>query len=130
MNATALAADLVRLANQRDLDGAVSLFHPQAELCFPRFAPRRVYRGATELTEFFAWVLESLPLQTFAADRIVGTETTAIVEMEIAATSRRGHDVDNVAAMVVDAEDGVITSVRLYVDTADLGRVLGLDIVA
>ncbi len=128
MTARELAADLLRLANERDLEGAQALFDPQAELCFPRFAPRRVFRGSAQLAEFFDWLVDALPQQTFATDRIAGTDTTAIVELEVAARSRTGHDVDNVAAMVVDVDGERITSVRLYVDTADLGRVLGLSV--
>jgi ketosteroid isomerase-like protein len=126
MNATRLASELIRCVNERDLAAATTLFAPHAELCFPRFAPRRVFRGASELTEFFDWITDTLPLQTFAVDRVVGTETSAVVEFEVAGTSARGHDFDNVGALVVDAEGGLIRSVRAYVDTADLGRILGL----
>ena len=126
MNATQLASELIRCVNERDLDTATRLFAPHAELCFPRFAPRRVFRGPAELSEFFDWITQTLPLQTFAVDRVVGTDTNAVVEFEVAGTSMRGHDFDNVGAMVVDAEDGLVRSVRVYVDTADLGRILGL----
>jgi ketosteroid isomerase-like protein len=128
MNATQLAADLVRCANERDVDAARALFSPHAELCFPRFTPRRVYRGDAELTEFFDWLTQMLPLQTFAVDRVVGTESTAVVEFEAAGTSAWGHEFDNVGAMVIDVADGLIASVRMYIDTADLGRILGLEV--
>jgi ketosteroid isomerase-like protein len=126
MNATQLAAELMRHVNERDLPGAAELFASHAEICFPRFAPRRVFRGEAGLAEFFDWMTQTLPLQTFAVDRVVGTDTTAVVEFEVAGTSVRGHDFDNIGAIVVDCLDGRITSVRIYVDTADLGRILGL----
>ena len=126
MNATQLASELIRCVNERDIDGAALLFAPHAELCFPRFAPRRVYRGVAELVEFFDWVTQAMPLQTFAVDRVVGTDASAVVEFEVAGTSLRGHDFDNIGAMVVDVDDGLIASVRVYVDTADLGRILGV----
>lgn len=121
-----LATELIRLVNERDVEAALALFHPRAELCFPRFAPRTVFRGGPELVEFFTWLRQNLPVQTMASDRIVATDTTATVEFETAGVSRRGHDFDNTGAMVIDVRDSLIEAVRVYVDTADLARILGV----
>src|SRR5207302_6530059 len=66
MTPRVLAAELIRLVNERDADAAEALFAPSAELLFPRFAPRTVYRGGRELREFFSWLGEVLPQQVFA----------------------------------------------------------------
>ena len=124
MTPAELATELLRLANLRDAEAAVDLFHPGAELHFPRFAPRRVFRGSPELQEFFAWLVETLPLSTFAADRITATPASATVEFETAGHSVAGHEFDNSGVLVIDADQGRITQVRVYLDTADLGRIL------
>jgi len=124
MTPQVLAAELVRLLNQQDVDGAAALFHPDAELCFPRFAPRTVYRGEPELREFVRWLSAALPLRTLAVDRIVATDRTAIIEFETAGTSIQGHDFDNTGVLVLDADAGRIAALRVYLDTADLARIL------
>lgn len=120
-----LSVELVRASNERNLDATLDLFAPSAEVCFPRHAPRRVFTGRAELGELFRWLVHAMPQQTIAVDRIVGTERSAIVEFEATGVSRWGRHFDNVGAMVIDAEDGRIVSARLYLDTADLGRILG-----
>lgn len=124
MTPTDLATELLRLANLRDTEAAVDLFVPGAELHFPRFAPRRVYRGDPQLQEFFAWVTGILPRSTFAADRITANADSAIVEFETAGVSAAGHEFDNSGALVIDTQDGRISAVRVYLDTADLARIL------
>jgi ketosteroid isomerase-like protein len=119
-----LAIQLVRLVNERDVDAALALFHPRAELCFPRFAPRTVFRGGPELLEFFAWLTENLPVQTMATDRVVATDSTATVEFETAGRSQNGHDFDSTGVLVIDAHLGLIEAIRVYLDTADLARIL------
>jgi ketosteroid isomerase-like protein len=119
-----LAAELIRLLNQGDVDAAADLFAPGAELCFPRYAPRPVFRGEPELREFVAWMGQALPVRTLAVDRITATDTTAIVEFETAGTSSRGHEFDNVGVLVIDVAGGRITALRVHLDTADLGRIL------
>ena len=121
-----LATELLRLANLRDAEAAAALFVPGAELHFPRFAPRRVYRGDPELQEFFAWLVEILPRSTFAAGRITATAASAIVEFETAGVSAAGHEFDNTGALVLDTEGGRICAVRVYLDTADLARILNV----
>jgi len=125
-----LAAELVRLLNEGNVDAAASLFHPDAELCFPRYAPRPVFRGEPELREFVTWLTQALPLQTLAVDRITATRSTAIVEFETAGTSRRGHDFDNVGVLVIDVAEGRISALRVHLDTADLARILEAPAVA
>jgi ketosteroid isomerase-like protein len=124
MTARDLAVELLRRANLRDVDAALELFHPRAELCFPRFAPRTVYRGGPELVEFFGWLTENLPVQTLAATRVTATDTSATIEFETMGRSQRGHDFDGTGVMIVDSRDGLIEAVRVYIDTADLARVL------
>lgn len=119
-----LALELLRCVNRRDAEGALALFAPHAELCFPAPAPRRVFRGGDELRQFFDWLTQALPLQTIAADRIHVGPRSATVEFETAGTSRRGHGFDNVGALVVDTDGSKIVSVRVYLDTADLARIL------
>ena len=119
-----LAIELMRRVNERDVDAALALFHPRAELCFPRFAPRTVYRGGPELLEFFAWLTENLPVHTVASDRVVATDTTVTVEFETAGTSQYGHDFDSIGVIVIDVRDSLIDAIRVYVDTADLARIL------
>lgn len=125
MTPTELAIELVRAANVRDLEAATDLFHPTAELCFPRFAPRPVFRGGSELAEFFAWLDEAMPRQVIAVDRVSASGDAATVEFEITGTSSRGTHFDSVGVLVIDTREGRISSVRCYVDTADLGRILG-----
>lgn len=124
MTPTELATELLRLANLRDVEAAVDLFVPGAELHFPRYAPRRVYRGDPELQEFFAWLSGILPRSTFAADRITASPTSAVVEFETTGVSAAGHAFDSSGALVLDTEDGRICAVRVYPDTADLARIL------
>jgi ketosteroid isomerase-like protein len=130
MNPQSLAIELVRVLNQGDADTALHLFLPDAEVCFPRFAPRSVFRGDGELRELFAWLTARLPVQTLAVDRVSATETTALVEFEITGVSDTGHEFDNVGALVVDTEQGRIARLRCYIDTADLGRILAQPIAA
>jgi ketosteroid isomerase-like protein len=125
-----LAAQLVRLLNQGDVDGAAALFHADAELCFPRFAPRPVFRGEPELREFVAWLSQVLPRHTLAVDRITSTPSTAVVEFETAGASLHGHEFDNVGVLVVDVADGRICALRVHLDTADLARILAEPAVA
>jgi len=124
MTPRVLAAELIRFVNERDADGAEALFAPSAELLFPRFAPRTVYRGGRELREFFSWLGEVLPQQVFAAARIVADHRSATVEFETAGVSRKGHDFDGSGALVIDVAAGLIAGIRVYIDTADLGRIL------
>lgn len=119
-----LAAELVRLINQGDVDGAAALFAPDAELVFPRYAPRTVYRGERELRDFVGWLGEALPRRTLAVDRITATDRGATVEFETAGTSSQGHAFDNTGVLVVDAAGGRICALRVYLDTADLARIL------
>jgi|SRR5947209_11588477 len=119
-----LAAELVRLLNQGDVDGAAALFAPDAELFFPRFSPRTVYRGDRELREFVRWLSEALPRRTLAVDRITATDGGATVEFETAGTSSQGHDFDNSGVVVIDVAAGRICALRVYLDTADLARIL------
>src|SRR5437588_8076972 len=79
-----LAIQLLRLINERDPQSAITLFAPEAELCFPRHAPRSVYRGSVELREFFDWLVANLPMQTVAADRVHESANSATVEFETA----------------------------------------------
>jgi len=119
-----LAAELVRLLNEGDVDGAAGLFAPDAELFFPRFAPRTVYRGDRELRDFVGWLSEALPQRTLAVDRVTATERGATVEFETAGTSSQGHEFDNSGVIVLDVAAGRICALRVYLDTADLGRIL------
>lgn len=119
-----LAAELVRRLNQGDVDGAAALFAPDAELCFPRFAPRAVYRGEAQLREFVRWLSEALPRRTLAAGRITATDGGATLEFETAGTSSQGHAFDNSGCVVLDVAAGRICALRVYLDTADLGRIL------
>lgn len=119
-----LAAELVRRLNERDVDTAAALFHPDAELWFPRCAPRTLFRGEPQLREFVAWLTDALPTQTVAVDRITATDTTATVEFETAGRSRAGRDFDNVGVFVLDVADGRIRALRVHLDTADLARIL------
>jgi ketosteroid isomerase-like protein len=130
MNPHSLAIELVRVINQRDPDTALHLFLPDAEVCFPRFAPRSVFRGDAELRELFDWLTARLPVQTIAVDRVTPMETTALVEFEITGVSDTGNEFDNVGALVIDSEQGRIARLRVYIDTADLGRVLAKPIAA
>lgn len=124
MNPHELAVELIRRLNERDIDGAVALFATHAEVCFPRFSPRAVYRGDAGLRELFEWLTGALPVQTFAVDRISGSRDTVTVEFEAAGESRLGHGFDSTGALVLDIDDGLIRAIRVYVDTADLGRIL------
>ncbi|HZS14772.1 MAG TPA: nuclear transport factor 2 family protein [Candidatus Dormibacteraeota bacterium] len=119
-----LAAQLVRCLNQGDVDAAASLFVPDAELVFPRYAPRAVYRGVGQLREFVRWLGEALPRRTLAVGRVTATERSATVEFETAGVSRQGHDFDNTGVLVLDVAAGRITALRVYLDTADLARIL------
>ncbi len=130
MNAERLARQLVQLLNEGDVDGASALFSPDAELCFPRYAPRTVYRGEAQLREFVAWLTASLPRHTLAVGRAGGTDDSATLEFETAGTSRAGRDFDNTGVMVVDAAGDRIVAVRVYLDTADLARILEAEQVA
>src|SRR5258706_11236197 len=82
-----LAALLVRCLNEGDVDGAAALFAPDAELCFPRFAPRPVYRGERELRDFVGSLAEALPQRTVPVGRIAATDSTATAELETAGIS-------------------------------------------
>lgn len=124
MTPTLLALQLVKLLNEGDVDAASALFAPDAELCFPRYAPRSVFRGDAQLREFVAWLDAALPGHTLAVGRVSGTDTSATLEFETAGRSRAGRDFDNTGALVVDAADGRICALRVYLDTADLARVL------
>jgi ketosteroid isomerase-like protein len=119
-----IAAELLRRLNQGDIDGAAGLFAPDAELVFPRYAPRAVYRGEAQLREFVAWLAVALPHRTLAAGRISATEHSATVEFETAGVSSQGIEFDNTGVLVVDVAGGRIAALRAYVDTADLARVL------
>jgi ketosteroid isomerase-like protein len=107
---TDLAVELLRRVNQREVEAAAALFHPAAELYFPRYAPRNVYRGA-ELLEFLDWLTETFPVSTFAIDRLTPGETGVTVEFEVAGTSRAGHEFDATGALVLDVHDGLIAAV-------------------
>jgi len=124
MTSKDLALQLIRLLNEGDVDGAAALFAPDAELCFPRYAPRTVFRGDTQLREFIAWLSAAVPCRTMAIDRVTATDTSATLEFETAGTSSTGHDFDNTGVMVVDVRAGLIQALRVYLDTADLARVL------
>ena len=124
MTSKELAAELVRLLNERDIDGAAALFAPDAELCFPRYAPRTVYRGEPQLREFMGWFTAVLPTHIVAVGRITATDSSATVEFETAGVSSRGIDFDNTGVLVIDVAGGRISALRVYVDTADLARVL------
>jgi ketosteroid isomerase-like protein len=119
-----LAALLVQCVNEGNVDAAAALFAPDAELFFPRFAPRAVFRGDGQLREFMGWLTAALPRQTLAVDRIAATNGTATLEFEIAGTSSQGHDFDNTGVLVIDVAEGRICALRVYLDTADLARVL------
>src|SRR5258708_14368272 len=71
-----LAIDLARLVNERDLAAAKALFTPDAEVCFPRYAPRTVFRGG-ELEELYDWMVARIPVYTMAVDRITASEPSA-----------------------------------------------------
>ena len=124
MTPTEIAALLVRRLNEGDVDGAAALFAPDAELFFPRYAPRAVYRGETQLREFVGWLAEALPRQTLAVGRISATERSATLEFETAGVSSQGIAFDNTGVLVVDVAGGRISALRVYLDTADLARVL------
>ena len=124
MTAKYSALQLVRLLNEGDVEGAAALFASDAELCFPRFAPRTVYRGDAQLREFVTWLTGVLPQWTLAVDRVTATDTSATLEFETTGTSRAGRDFDNTGVIVVDVRDGRIAALRVYLDTADLGRIL------
>lgn len=124
MTSKTLALQLVRLLNEGDVETAATLFAPDAELFFPRYAPRAVFRGEAQLREFVGWLTTVLPQHTLAVDRVSATDATATLEFETAGTSSTGHDFDNSGAIVVDTRDGRITALRVYLDTADLARVL------
>ena len=124
MTAKHSALQLVRLLNEGDVEGAADLFAPDAELCFPRYAPRTVYRGEDQLREFVAWLTGVLPQWTLAVDRVTATDSSATLEFETAGTSRAGRNFDNTGVIVVDVRDGRITALRVYLDTADLARIL------
>ena len=124
MTAKYSALQLVRLLNEGDVEGTAALFAPDAELCFPRFAPRPVYRGDTQLREFIAWLTAVLPQWTLAVDRVTATDSSATLEFETTGTSHAGRDFDNTGVIVVDLRDGRIAALRVYLDTADLGRIL------
>jgi ketosteroid isomerase-like protein len=126
MTSKHLALQLVRLLNEGDLEAAAALFAPDAELCFPRYAPRTVYRGEAQLREFVDWLTTALPRWTLAVDRVTAGEASATLEFETTGTSVAGRDFDNSGVAVVDARDGRITALRIYVDTADLARVLAV----
>jgi ketosteroid isomerase-like protein len=121
-----IAARLVRCLNEGDVDGAAALFAPDAELFFPRYAPRAVYRGERELRDFVRWLSEALPQRTLAVDRIAATDSTATLEFETAGISSQGIAFDNTGVLVIDVAGGGISALRVYLDTADLGRILSL----
>jgi ketosteroid isomerase-like protein len=123
-----LAALLVRCLNEGNVDGAAALFAPDAELFFPRFAPRTVFRGEPQLREFVAWLTTALPRQTLAVDRITATDGSATLEFETAGMSNQGHEFDNTGVLVIDVADGRICALRVYLDTADLGRILNAQV--
>jgi ketosteroid isomerase-like protein len=125
MTTKEIAALLVRCLNEGDVEGAAALFAPDAELCFPRFAPRAVYRGEGELREFVRWLSEALPQRTLAVGRIAATDSTATLEFETAGISSQGIPFDNTGVLVIDVAGGGISALRVYVDTADLARILG-----
>src|SRR5690349_20264375 len=105
MTPHALAIELARLVNERDLAAATALFAPDAEVCFPRFAPRTVFRGA-ELEELYHWMVTRMPVSTMAVDRITSNDVSALVEFETTGVSDTGREFDNVGAMVLDTRDG------------------------
>ncbi|HEV7677004.1 MAG TPA: nuclear transport factor 2 family protein [Candidatus Dormibacteraeota bacterium] len=126
MTARDLAAELVRRLNEGDIDRAAALFAPDAELFFPRYAPRTVFRGEGQLREFVGWLTEVLPRQTLAVGRVTATDTSATLEFETAGVSHRGIDFDNTGVLVIDTAGDRICALRVYLDTADLGRILSL----
>lgn len=128
MTSKTLALQLVRLLNEGDVEGAAALFAPDAELCFPRYAPRTVFRGQPQLREFVGWLTAALPTCTLAVDRISATDRTATLEFETAGRSISGHDFDNTGVIVVDGRDDRISALRVYLDTADLGRILEAEV--
>jgi ketosteroid isomerase-like protein len=119
-----IAALLVRCLNEGNVDSTAALFAPDAELFFPRYAPRAVYRGEAQLREFVGWLAEALPRRTLAVGRISATERSATVEFETAGVSSLGIEFDNTGVLVVDVAGGRIAALRVYLDTADLARVL------
>jgi ketosteroid isomerase-like protein len=125
-----LATQLVRLINHGDIDGAAALFAPDAELFFPRYAPRTVFRGERQLREFVGWLRQALPAQTLAVGRATATEGSVTLEFETAGTSSQGHAFDNTGVLVLDVRDGRICALRVYLDTADLARILEVEPVA
>jgi ketosteroid isomerase-like protein len=126
MTSKELAAELVRRLNEGDVDAAAALFAPDAELFFPRYAPRTVFRGEPQLREFVGWLTTVLPRHTLAVDRVTATDSSATVEFETAGVSNRGIDFDNTGVLVVDTADDRICALRVYLDTADLGRILSV----
>jgi ketosteroid isomerase-like protein len=126
MTSKDLAIQLVERINQGDVDGAADLFAPDAELCFPRYAPRTVFRGEPQLREFVGWLREVLPMHTLALDRVSAADNTATLEFETAGTSSQGHEFDNTGVIVIDTKGDRICALRVYLDTADLGRILAV----
>ncbi|MHA7652836.1 nuclear transport factor 2 family protein [Mycobacterium sp. ML4] len=131
MTATDTVAKAFAALGRQDLDGVLAQMHDDMVDVFPT----RTCRGKAPIRGYFTELFASFPDAAMTVDRIVGDESTAVVEWTLRATFTgapyegvlaNGRRVELRGVDVIDVADGLERHNRIYYDTGDFLRQIGL----
>lgn len=131
MNTTDTVAGAFSALGRQDLDGVLAHMRDDMVDVFPT----RTCRGKAQIRGYFEELFASFPDAAITVDRIVGGESTAVVEWTLRATFTgapyegvlaNGRRVELRGVDVIDVADGLEWHNRIYYDTGDFLRQIGL----
>ena len=131
MNATDTVAGAFDALGRQDLDGVLAHMRDDMVDVFPT----RTCRGKAAIRGYFEELFAAFPDAVISVDRIVGDETTAVVQWTLRATFTgapyegvlaNGRQVELHGVDVIDVTEGLEWHNRIYYDTGDFLRQIGL----
>jgi ketosteroid isomerase-like protein len=75
------------------------------------------------MREFVDVLEDRLPKATMVARKVHAGDDFAVVEYDMNSTTRAGHQVEAMGAVVLELDDGRIDRVQVYLDTAQWAQI-------
>lgn len=121
-NTRRLAEECIAAINHRAYDRIDALVTDDVQLRFP---PTQLFKGSRGVRDFFEHLDQVLPSLTLAISKIHAGRDFAVVEWLSAGATSRGVEHDGMGATVLQVEDGRVSRIQLYLDTAEWQRLGG-----
>jgi len=118
--ARGLADQVVSAINARDHSQIDKLTTDNVQLRLP---PDQVFFGRQGVRDFVDVLEDRLPEATMVARKVHAGDDFAVVEYDINSTTRAGHQVEGMGAVVLELDAGRIDRVQVYLDTAQWAQI-------